>query len=88
MTAKNEADRKSEAKRRRKRTAVNKHLYRQHNQAIREGGMWHEEYRTADTARRLQIHAELHRVDDPNSDLSHEHLEAEDWEELERLNGD
>lgn len=63
-------------------------MYRHHNTAIREGGMYHEEYHAADTARRLEIHAELHDVEDPGTMTDHDHIEPEDWEELEGFNGD
>lgn len=84
MVVKNDADMRSEMKRRRKRRAINQHLYRGHG--MRAEGT---------TEERMLAHAELHEgvienvtenEDHQVQGYEHEHKDPMDWEELEGMN--
>lgn len=83
MTAKNDADRRSEELRKRKRSAVNRHMNQEHREALPEGSSWTDLMMGKTTVERMNLHYNLHE-----GKTSHEHKDLEDWREMERMNND
>lgn len=81
MTIKNEADRKSEERRARKRRAVNLHMNGSHGEAPK-GALWTSAMMGMTTVERMNLHYELHEL----WPQDHQHTDLEDWEEMERMN--
>jgi len=79
VTAKNEADRRSELLRARKRRAINVHLGRRHRREV----SWEEDLEGKTTIERMNLHYDLHE-----EGAGHVHEDIDDWEEIERENDD
>lgn len=88
MTVRNDADWRSEVKRRQKRAAINKHLYRGHG--VRAEGT---------TEERMLAHAELHEggivIEHQDGEgawhpqgYDHEHDDLMSWQGLEEMNNE
>lgn len=78
MTVRNKADQRSEALRRRKRRAINRHLSIGHHFKANS-------LRDHSTLDRMAAHELMHM--ELSSLMDHSHKDFEDWQELERMHG-
>ena len=82
MTVNNDADARSEDIRRRKRSAINRHMNRMHGRSP-EDVLWSKAMAGMTTTERMNLHQEIHDI----FEVGHDHEDIEDWQKMERMNG-